>query len=130
MRTKQKINVEELTVSEAKDLAQQLARMFPSGAACVPADSLDQNNGYWEIGKPYFIRTVTNFYTGRLVSVTPLELVLSEAAWIADTGRFTQALEKENFNEVELYPLTAKVIIGRGSIIDAVVVSKIQASQK
>lgn len=130
MSSKNKINVEELTVKKAKDLAQQLARVFPTGAACVPSESLEQNNSHWKIGKPYFIRTVTNFYTGRLVSVTPLELVFSEAAWIADTGRFATALAKEEFGEVEPYPSTATVIIGRGSIIDAVVVSKIQASQK
>ena len=72
----------------------------------------------YEIGKCYLIRTVTMIDTGRLVAVYPQELVLEEAAWIADTGRFADALEKAVFEEVEPYP-QGHVIVGRGSIIDA-----------
>jgi hypothetical protein len=45
--------------------------------------------------------------------------VLEDAAWIADTGRFSDALKSAKFNEVEPFP-NGRVIIGRGSIIDAV----------
>jgi hypothetical protein len=72
----------------------------------------------WERGKKYFIRTVTNYLTGRLVEVTGQELVIEDAAWIADTGRFADALKKAKFSEVEPYP-DGRVIIGRGSVIDA-----------
>lgn len=71
----------------------------------------------YEVGQAYFIRGVTNYYTGRLVQVTPTDLVLAEAAWIADTGRFGAALKSGEFNEVEPYP--GAVIIPRGSIADA-----------
>lgn len=71
----------------------------------------------WQIGANYFIRTVTHHYTGRLEAVYQKELVLSEAAWIADDGRFHTALSTGEFNEVE--PFISNVIIGRGSIIDA-----------
>lgn len=46
----------------------------------------------YTVGTTYIIRTVTMYYTGRLQSVWPGELVLSDAAWIADTGRFSTAL--------------------------------------
>lgn len=76
----------------------------------------------YQVGKPYFIRTVTMYYTGRLMEVTPQELVLESAAWIADTGRFEAALRTGDFSEVEPYPV-GRLIIGRGALIDAFQVS-------
>lgn len=72
----------------------------------------------WQIGQAYLIRTVTNYWTGRLIAFGQQELVLEEAAWIADTGRFNEADAKGSLNEVE--PVQGRVIIGRGSIVDAV----------
>lgn len=83
----------------------------------------------WEIGKTYIIRTVTMTDTGRLVAVTPQELVLENAAWIADTGRFADAVLKAEFNEVEPFP-DGWVIIGRGSIVDAVQITTAPRVQK
>lgn len=85
----------------------------------------------FEVGKPYFIRTVTHHYTGLLVAVHPAELVLGKCCWIADDGRFADALKTGKFNEVEPFPEDAQVIIGRGSIVDAVILSaELPASQK
>lgn len=70
------------------------------------------------IGKNVFIRTVTHHYTGALVSVYPQELVLRDAAWIADDGRFADALKTGTLNEVEPFP-DGERIIGRGAILDA-----------
>jgi hypothetical protein len=72
----------------------------------------------YEIGRNYFIRTVTHYYTGRLIWVGDKELLLENVSWVADTGRFSNALKQGVFNEVEPYP-KGRVIIGRGSIIDA-----------
>lgn len=83
----------------------------------------------WNIGAIYLIRTVTMIDTGILVAVTPTELVLEEAAWIADTGRFSDAIAKAEFNEVEPFP-AGKLIIGRGSIVDAIEITKVQRSKK
>lgn len=71
----------------------------------------------WHIGRAYFIRTVTMYLTGRLLKLTPQELLLGEAAWIADTGRFADAMKTGSFAEVE--PFSGLVIVGRGAIIDA-----------
>lgn len=89
-----------------------------------------QSNCPWNIGKNYFIRTVTHHHTGKLVCVTDTELVLENAAWIADDGRLTDSLKSGDFNEVEMFPVGSRVIIGRGSLIDAVEVCSIPTSQK
>jgi hypothetical protein len=76
------------------------------------------NDHPYEIGKKYFIRTVTMHLTGLLVAVYPGELVLESAAWIADSGRFSDALKTGSLSEVEPFP-NGKVTVGRGSIVDA-----------
>lgn len=83
----------------------------------------------WEVGKNYLIRTVTMIDTGRLVWVGDQELVLEDAAWIADTGRFAQALSSGSFNEIEPFP-AGHVIIGRGAVIDAVQIASLPRVQK
>ena len=70
-----------------------------------------------EIGKSYLVRCVTHYYTGKLLALTPTELVLGDAAWIADTGRFATALKTGVLNEVEPFP--GNVIVNRGSMVDA-----------
>ena len=84
----------------------------------------------YQLGANYFIRTLTYHYTGRLVDITPLELILENVAWIADSGRFTQALLNCDFSEVEMYPINAKVILGRGCIVDAVQINTLPTAQK
>ncbi len=91
---------------------------------------MQPNHAPWEIGQNYFIRTVTHHYTGRLVAVYAQELELTDAAWIADDGRFMQAVASGAFNEVEPYPDGQAVIIGRGSILDATVIDAVPRSQK
>jgi hypothetical protein len=76
------------------------------------------NDHPYEIGENYMIRAVTFHYTGKLKAVYEHEIVLEDAAWIADDGRFKDAVAKGTFNEVEPYP-DGDVIIGRGAITDA-----------
>lgn len=80
---------------------------------------MKEQTGPFKVGQAYLFRTVTNYITGKVVAVFDGEIVVQEAAWIADTGRFFNALKTGEFNEVE--PFTDEVIIGRGSIIDATV---------
>lgn len=97
------MNIDELTIKEVKHIQSLLK------------SSADTSSPY-QIGQAYLIRTVTLYYTGKIIRVTPKELVLESAAWIADTGRFSDALKTGILNEVE--PM-GEVIIGRGSVIDA-----------
>jgi hypothetical protein len=71
----------------------------------------------WVVGNAYFIRTVPHYYTGRLVAIHDKELVLTDAAWIADTGRFSTALTTGVFSEVEPFP--RPITINRAALSDA-----------
>jgi hypothetical protein len=77
----------------------------------------------YTIGKNYFIRTVTMIYTGKLVEVTGSDLIIADAAWIADTGRFAQAIATGIFSEVEPYPDGVLVNVNRGAIVDSCAVT-------
>jgi len=83
------------------------------------AKTVRPENHSYEVGKAYFIRSVTMYYTGRIAGITDTDLVLEDAAWIADTGRFATALKTGSLNEVE--PFTDPVILPRGAIVDATV---------
>ncbi len=73
--------------------------------------------GPWVLGRSYLIRTVTYFVVGKLSEVHPMELVLTGASWVADTGRFHESLETGRLAEVE--PFIRPVILGRNAIVDA-----------
>ena len=113
------MKMDDLTIGEAR----QLASMFNPSQANVDVV------GPWEIGKNYLIRTVTMIDTGKLVAVGPQELVLEQAAWVADTGRFAGALQSCDFNEVEPFP-EGRLILGRGSVIDAIQIPTLPKKQK
>jgi hypothetical protein len=110
------MNIDTLTIAEAREIS----RLFTAQ---------NTTDHPYKVGQIYFIRTVTHHYTGRLLRVTSQELVLEDAAWIADDGRFSDAVKTGNFNEVEPYP-DGEVIIGRSAVVDACIIFKIQRSQK
>ena len=68
------------------------------------------------VGKNIFVRTVTYHYTGLLTALTADMLVLDDAAWIADSGRWSEALVKGSLSEVEPYP--GRVLVARAAIVD------------
>lgn len=70
------------------------------------------------VGEKFLIRTVTNYWTGEVVAQVENFLILSTAAWIADTGRFSDALKTGKLNEVE--PVGGLVRVAIVSIVDAV----------
>ncbi len=71
-----------------------------------------------KVGTNYFVRTITMYYTGRLVEVYGKWLVLEDTAWIASTGRFSNALKTGQLDEVEPYP-DGEVVINREAVVDA-----------
>ena len=117
--TTMSFDINSLTIGQAKELAAMFGNT-PTPAADTSA---------WEIGQPYLIRTVTMIDTGRVVAVTQQEIILEDAAWIADTGRFSDAIAKAEFGEVEPFP-DGRVIVGRGGIIDAVKIKTLPRSRK
>jgi hypothetical protein len=68
------------------------------------------------VGNTVLIRTVTVYHTGKIALLTKDEIVLVDAAWIADTGRFNNALVNSTVSEAEPFP--SPVSINRGSVID------------
>jgi len=70
------------------------------------------------VGESVFICTVTRYYVGRIVALSREEIVLLDAAWITDTGRFAQALATGALSEVEPYPSGVPVSVARGAVVD------------
>ena len=109
------MNIEECEkqLKEADQLRSQLKKL-------IGEESPGASGHPYEIGMPYQIRTVTYGYTGIVTAVTNSEVVLSDASWIADTGRFEEYARGELPDSAEVEPFPrGSVIIGRGAIIDA-----------
>jgi hypothetical protein len=68
------------------------------------------------IGKKLFIRTVTYHLVGEVVKIVGNLFELKNASWIADSGRFTQAIDDGVLNEVE--PVKVPVWVNTNSITD------------
>lgn len=80
---------------------------------------VNQSECFWQLEKAYFIRTVTMHLIGKLKGITEKELLLSNAVWVADSGRFYNALKDGTLNEVE--PFVEEVILNRECIVDATI---------
>ena len=107
-----KMNIDELTFGQINEIQSLTGEL----------SSLNPCREFFAVGKAYFIRTVTHHFTGKLVGFSRggLELIMKNCAWIADDGRFTDAMESGNLNEVEIYPSDGDVLINRETIIDAI----------
>jgi len=109
------MNINEMTLGELKEINSLFT------GAKIDRTATKDNDDHWKIGESYLIRTVTHIQLGKLVKLTEKEIVLDSAAWIADTGRFHDALangiDKQTSAEIE--PFEREVIINRGALIDA-----------
>lgn len=68
------------------------------------------------VGNQVLIRTTTVYDLGRIVEITPMEIVLSDASWVADTGRFSDCLARGTLSVVEVF--AHEVAVARSSIVD------------
>lgn len=110
------MDIEGFTIKQARQLTEMFGNKQPDSHP-------------FKVGESYLIRTVTMIVLGKLEKVFATELVMSSASWVADTGRFYDALKTGELSEVE--PFTNDVIVGRGSIIDATVwTHKLPTEQK
>jgi hypothetical protein len=64
----------------------------------------------------WFIRTITYHMVGEVVREAGGFLVLKNASWVADSGRFMQAIKGGKLNEVE--PV-GDAVVALASIVDA-----------
>jgi hypothetical protein len=53
------------------------------------------------IGKSFYFRTVTYHQVGRVVKIIGNLIQLEEASWVADSGRFMDAIKNGTLDEVE-----------------------------
>lgn len=96
------MDIDKLTLGEVKQIASMVGKGCDSCA--------------YRVGDKVLIRTVTMTQTGRIVEITPGELVLEDAAWIGDTGRFHVALRDGVLSEIE--PADGRCIVPRTAIVD------------
>ena len=59
------------------------------------------NNNFFEIGKAYFFRGITYHWVGRIVAIDGSFLRLENASWVADSGRFGEAIAQGTLQEME-----------------------------
>jgi hypothetical protein len=78
----------------------------------------DAPSGLPTVGDRVFVRTVTYHYTGEVAAVSDGFLALTEAAWVADSGRFTAMLASGSLAEVEPYPDGVAVRVALAAIVD------------
>jgi len=97
------MNIDTMTIGQAREIAAMLG-----GGTNEPCP--------FEVGKSYLIRTVTFFWLGRVTRVVGGFLVMDDASWVADTGRYHKATSVDALNEVE--PV-GRAYVGLGSIVDA-----------
>jgi len=71
-------------------------------------------------GNKVLIRTVSYFLTGEIVHMDDKFLLLKDSAWVADTGRFNEALKTGVLNEVEpVYTEDTLAEVSLGAIVDS-----------
>jgi hypothetical protein len=68
--------------------------------------------------KNVFIRTVTHYYTGNVVGITGDSVFLTQAAWVAETARWSETIATGKLNEVEAYPVDMVVCVSRAALVD------------
>ena len=85
-------------------------------------ETVNSGEDMYKIGENYFIRTVTYHFVGRLIEKYqngPIsELIFTNCSWIAESGRYADALKSGEFSEIEPYPSSNKVSINRTAIVD------------
>jgi len=84
------------TVEVSQETYEKLKAQFGAEVETLDLDSLDSL-----IGQKWFFRTVTYHMLGLVEKRLGKFLVLVDASWIADSGRFMQAIKNGTLDEVE-----------------------------
>jgi hypothetical protein len=67
----------------------------------VGENTKEINNYEDMVGNKYYFRTVTYHLTGEVKKIVGRFAYLKDAAWIADSGRFMNAIKEGTLSEVE-----------------------------
>lgn len=68
------------------------------------------------VGESLFIRTLSFHYVGKCFADTEEYIALESSSWVADSGRFNNALTTGELSEVE--PIPGKALIRKQNIVD------------
>jgi hypothetical protein len=103
------INIKDLTIGQLDELRALLGGLNATGAEIskdVP----------FTVGDALLTRTVTFSHIGRVTRITADFLVFDDGGWVADTGRFSEALAHGTLNEFERAP--GVFFVARGGLVD------------
>lgn len=70
----------------------------------------------YKVGNNVILKTVTDYYVGRILMVGEEEIVLVEASWVADTGRWSVALATGFDEDAEIEPCMDPVVVNRKAL--------------
>jgi len=94
------INIDDLSVGQIKEIQ----RLLVGGDQPQPSPV--------KIGEAYLFRTVTHIELGRVTEIMGRFVRLEDASWVANTGRYYDALLSGVLEEVEPYPVCTTVNMG------------------
>lgn len=117
-RTKSPPDVANMPIGEIQNLVNEL---HSAQSKLPPLKPAKTGEWLWRVGAGYHIRTVSYHFTGKFVGFNGpnnQELAFEDVAWIADDGRFMNAIKDGSLSEIEPYPDGTIVGINRTSIID------------
>ena len=110
-----KINLRKVIKDEA--IADELGQSIEDFMSSSLNNALTPKSPF-EIGKSYLLRTITMVDIGRVSKICGKFIIMEDASWIADTGRFYECLQKSDiFAEVE--PFKHPLIVNTEAIVDA-----------
>ena len=109
------IDIESLTIGEARLLASTLAGLTGASPSALSDDSWD--HAALPVGSIVCVETILPQIVGRLTHVTRQTLTLREAAWVSSTGRASVFAAGGEPEEVEPYPDTTPLVIERSSVV-------------
>jgi hypothetical protein len=57
------------------------------------------------VGQCYYVRTLTDHWVGRLAEIGPHTVTLTEASWVADSGRLSVFIATGRADGMEIEPV-------------------------
>jgi len=94
----------------------KVLKMLLELAADDKSEGVSTSELPFEIGGSYLFRTVTYFLLGKVKEIKGSFIELEKASWVADTGRFNEAISKGSLSEVET--VAVPVWLNASSIVD------------
>lgn len=84
----------------------------------------------FKVGSKVFLWGLNKMTTGTIVALHDDSVILDNASWVADSGRFHEFMQDpaSKASEVEMYP--GKIQLNTATLIDATLVSSIPKETK